>query len=697
MSDYCDTNQCFTTTYGTTQDDPLTKAGAYAELVRGDVTSQFKYIREDILGTPSSTTWDDTTQKWVNITGGGGSVVNDTMDAVTALMNFNFDLPVQPITFPEVENSVVYEFDLPPVEAKSFGNISDWSPGNTPSAGSLPSISGVNIPSFESSIGAIYIPPPPTPTVFTDPGDAPDSPGFIFPPAPTITLPDRPLMQQIVLPPAPNINLPTWEDLTFPQLETMNINTFINWSEPTYSPEIWTDVKAQIERFFAGGSGIRPEIEAAMVARGRDREDRLVRQQEMQATDEWAGRGYTAPPGMLVKRIDNIREEGIIKKLGLQREVIIKAMDEELANIRLGVQQGIVAEQMFVQIHLAAIERLFLVERLHVEWEIQKYNLLVEVFKAKLQENQIRAQVFEIQVRAEMAEIEVFKALIDAELAKAEINKTLIQAYVAEIQARESIVNLYKAQLEAVGIQASVFETEVKAYGETVSAFATRVNADKLRFDAYESQVRGEATKANVIEAEARAYQAEIGGIEVGVRAETAVLEGAISEFRANIDAYEARIRGQVGKNQAELAALQGNVAGYQADTQRYIAAANVEEVRAKVELAGWEVENRFNLAWFEAKVKEFEVTINELLGQKALIVDALKAAGNLSSTIAAGGLAALHASATISGQGSMSGTGTDSRQNSNSTSTNFGCDTSKNVNWSIQSATPPDNLACVF
>lgn len=661
---------------GGTSNNPFENAKTLANETKTFVFDQFRYLKGTILGE-------------------GGDSLAGVDEAIDALSTFDFTLPeggelIKPI----VDWNLNMDFDLPPVTAGDFGIISPFDPGSAPVLGNLPSISNVNIPDFNPSIASIYIPDAPIPAIFLEPDGPPDAPTLVFPDAPVISLPDAPLLQQISLPPRPVVTLPDLELVDFPELENMNINTYINWSEPTYSPEIWTDVKAQLLAFFAGGSGILPAVEAQMVARGRDREDRLVRQNEMQATEEVAARGYTAMPGTLLKRIDKIREEGMTKKLGLQRDVVIKAMEEELANIRLAVQQGIQAENMFIQIHLAAVERLFLIERLHVEWEIQKYNLLVEAFKAKLSENQIRASVYQVQVQAAMAEIEIFKAFIDAELAKAQINTSLVEAYKAEIEAREALVNIYVAEVRAVDIRAQVFATEVAGYRGTVEAFAARVDADKSRFEAYEARVRGEAAKANIIEAEARAYQAEVGGIEVGVRAETAVLEGAVSSFQAEVTGYEAFLRGQLGKNQAELAAIQANVAGYQADTQRFIAKTGAEEAKTRAELSAWETENRLNLAYFEAQIKEFEMTLGKIIAQKDLLLDAIKAQGQLSSTVSAGAMAAMHAGATMSGSGALSASGTDGVSFSYSDAQSKSCSTSNSANLSYEADSDP-TLEC--
>ena len=662
---------------GSFSTNPFENSVEFANDVQAFVEGQVSYLKTAILGS-------------ANV-----SSIEEVGSAIDALANFELELPNDlTLLNPNLDATITAEFDLPEVNVSDFGQISPYTPGAAPTLGSTPNVDAVTIPTFNPSIGAIYIPDPPTPSTFADPGDVPSSPTLIFPDAPSITLPEEPALATINIPPAPDITIPTFDETAFPTLEELDIDTLLPWQEPTYTPEIWTDVKAQLQRFFAGGTGLRPEVEDAIVNRGVEREDRLVQQSIQEAEEEWSRRGFSAPPGMLVQRIDRLRDEGLLKKLGLQREVVIKAMEEELQNLRFACQQGIVAEQLFIGIFLASVERLFLVQRLNVEWQIQIYNILVQAYQAKLQEHAIRAQVFEVRVRAALAEIEVFKALIDAERAKAEINRALVEAYTAQIQARESLVNIYEAQVRAVGVRASVFETEVNAYRAKVEAFGERVNADKLRFDAYEAQVRGESAKAGIIEAEARAYQAEVEGIGIGVRAQVARLEGAISEFRAEVEAYEAQLAARAELSRTELAQIQANVAGYQADTQRFVAAAGAEEAKSRVELAAWETRNRVEVAAFEAQISKFRALLEKAVQQANMALEGIKSAGDLASTISAGALAAMHVGATMNGSGSVNATGSDTVSFGYSQSK--GCSTTRNVSLNYEADVEPD-FSCEF
>jgi hypothetical protein len=659
--------------------NPFENATQIAGAAQRTVIEQLGYIKTKILGTEAADS------------------INMLNTQLGLLGAFEVDMPPDlKACPPDFLTGLQLNMDISDIDKNTFGQITSYTPGVAPTADTFPTVDDPNIPSFSPSIVGINVPAAPNPSNIALPGDGPDSPVFVYPDEVDITLPDEPSLLGIVIPPTPDVEIPTLDLSTFPTLAPLSIDTFIDWTEPTYAPEIWTNVKTQILTFLNGGTGIRPDVEEAIVNRGRDREDRIVRQQVQEAMEEWASRGYTAPPGMLAKRIDTIREEGTLKKLGLQREVVIKTMEEELTNLRFAVQQGIAAEDLFIRLHLAAVERTFQVQRLHVEWQIQVYNLTVQAYQARLQENLIRAQVYEVQVRAALAEIEIFKALIEAETLKTEVNKNLVDIYTAQIQARESLVNMYTAQVGAVKVRAEVFATQVGAYRAEVEAYAAKVGADKLRFDAYESRVKGETAKADIIEAEARAYQAEVQGIDTGVRAQVAALEGAVSKFRADVEAYDAQLRGYVALNQNELSQIQANVEGHRLDVQRFVAESGVEVEANRLEATVWEAENRIELEAYRAEIERIRIVMEKAIQESTLMLESIKASGDLASTISAGALAAMHVGATTAGNGTVNAAGQDSVGFSWREARSKACNRTHQTSISFD-ATDAPNLECDF
>lgn len=614
-------------------------------------------------------------------------------NAITNLQNFDYSSPLPDLGVdltPQPQISL--EFTVDPLgDPTLFGVVDPFDLDNSISTSGLPSISAVNIPAFNPTPLSVNIPDAPIPENITRPGTVPANPGFVYPDAITISLPGQPNLVNINI---PEFTSPTIADFApdFPEFVPKDINTAINFLEPTYNREAIDEVLTQISTFFAGGSGIDPDIEDSLVARSRDREDRLVRQEVQQATQEWANKGYTAPPGMLAKRLDNIREEGTLKKLGLNREFTIKVHQDEIDNLRFAVQQGIAAENLFVQLFLAKVERLFEIQRLAVLWEIELYNAAVTIFQAQMEEVKIRADVYEVQVRAALFEIEVFKALIEGERIKSDINKNKIDAYKAEIDARTALVQMYEAQVRAVGVQADVFATEVNAFRAEVEAYAAEVGADKNRFDAYASRIRGEVAKVSILESEANAYQAEVQAIETGVRAEVAALDGEVKAVEAQIRNFEAKVRGYIGKAQVQLAAIQANTAAHDIDVRRKSLEISAEESADRVELAAIDATNRTNQEQQRNQILAYSAKLEALLEEMKMRLQSITSAGQLASTITAGALAAAHVGATVSGSGSMQASGTDGVSFSYQDSTS--CSTTNNSTISFESTTVP-NVNC--
>jgi len=626
------------------------------------------------------------------IVGDGTNVLATAIGAIESLQTFDFSSSLPDYTEPNlVYADVIGSFAVPGVLAPNvFGVLESWDTDNDIDISGLPTISAVNIPTFSPTQLTIQIPSPPDPISVTKPGSPPVNPGFTFPDEITVVLPGSPDLINLTIPETPTVTLPELS-LIYPVFSDRDVNTGITFTEPTYDQQVIDSVITQIETFFAGGSGIDPLVEENIFARSRDREDRTTRQQEMQAIEEWAQKGYTAPPGMLVKRIDNIREENTLKKLGLNREQTIKVFDTEIENLRFAVQQGIAAEQLFIQLFLARVARLFEIQKLSVQWEIELYNVSVAIFQAKMQEVQIRASVYETQVKAALVEIEIFKALLEAEQTKTQMNLAKIEAYKAEIQARVALVDMYKSQVQAVAIEADVFKTETDAYKTTVDAYSAEVNAESKRFDAYATQIQGEVSKVGLIEAEARAYQAEVQGIEVGVRAEVAGLQGAVSALEVEIRNYEAQVQSKLGKSRNQLDAIQANATAHGIDVQRKNLEISAEETTARLGIATIDSANRTNADIERNSIAAYVAKLEVLLEQVKLNLGAISSAGQLASTISAGALAAAHVGATVSGSGGMNATGSENSSWSNSTSK--GCSTNTSITYEADAE--PDMGVC--
>lgn len=586
---------------------------------------------------------------------------SSTADELTALalesigalasIDFNYDPGPNPAA-PNIDSTVNVDLDLPIITPTSFGEI-QYNLGAGPELEDVPDLVDLAIPTFAPSVTGLAIPEAPAPA---DLGTEPTEPvtgEVTLPPAPSVAIPDAPLLDDITPPVFAGLNLPVF-NATLPTFEATDLPGILQWDEPAYVTEILDEVLAKIRALWAGGSGIPAAVENAMVERAMAREDVIAEREINSVATEFSDRGFTTVSGPQAARADAIRDELSIKKLGLNRELVIEFAKFEIENIRFAIQQGIAAENVLVNIHLNAAQRLFEVARYQVESQINIYNAQVAVFNARMTAYKTEADVFDIKVRAELAEIEVFKAEIDAEIAKGQINEQKVRSYSAQIQAVQTEVEVFKARMQGAGIESDVIRTKIESYKARVQAYAERINADKTRFEAYEARVRGEIAKAGVIDAEARGYAALIQGKVAQADIETKKIDLTLNKNRLKLEEYVAGVEAERTKIQAQLGTIQAGATAYTADTQRFAAVAGAETAKAQLQVSAKETELRTNIAFYQAQVQKYLGNMESLIRQASLIVDSLKAAGSLSATLAAGAMAGVHVGATLTGSGSV-------------------------------------------
>jgi len=660
--------------------NPFENAASYLGISSSDNITKFV---KDQIDFAESIVNESTTRAYTSI---------EALDDVQLLIPDTIVPVLDPLDF-----GFTFEFTTVPLDPTVFGIVPDYTLGPAPVFTGDTSINVPSIPNFTPSFTNFSVPPAPVLTLPPDPGNAPAVVPPVFPAAPILTDPVLPGFSQIVLPAAPNITIPTFSGV-FPVFDGVAPDVAFNWNEPTFTETILDQTIAQIETFLAGGTGIKVNIQDLMFNQAVEREDRIAVQAIQEVTDDYAARGFTLPPGLLQKRINAVRSDRDLKKQGISREILIKTMDVEIENLRFAVEQGNIAEGLYVQMFLASVERTFLAQRLSIEFSIQLYQILVDIFRAKQEEVRTRANVYEVEVRAALTQIEIFKAQVDAELAKVQVDLAKVELYKAQIEGLKTFVEKYEAEVRAESAKLEAQRIQVLAFGETVNAYATRVGAEKIRFDGYESRVRGELGKAQILESEARAYASEVQGVESNVTAQARAIEGEVGAFTAGVQAYVAESTSFRDRANVQLEGIRAGVAGYQADTQRYVADINRQEAIGRINLAAWNAGLETQLGYYRTQLGKYDIDARLLSEQARLALGGLEAAGGLATTIVGGALAAMHVGATVSGSGSVSASGTlsDSYQTSKSISdsVNVSEDIAQSIRYNINADGGTDTVA---
>jgi len=540
----------------------------------------------------------------------------------------------------------------------------------------------INLPSMpEAGTSSVDIPAAPTlPTI-----NVPAPPGMS-----TIALPQSPAIDTaITMPSAPNLVLPEMEALdaitlpafTYPDLPTFDgtppdpdsikaPGVFLNWHEPEYRSEVLDEILPQVRAMLQGGTGIPPVVEEALFARTRERERAETEREIQAATDTWAARGFSMPPGMLAKQAAVLREQGRLQAAELNRDIMVQAATWEIENLRFAVQQGIALEQLTQNLFGNMVQRLFEAARFQVESEITVFNAHVGLFNAKNQAFATYADAYRIKLEHALGKLQAYKTAVDAQVAAGQINQQRVEVFKGKVDAVLAHVEIYKAMVQGEAAKTEVIKGQFDAYRAEVAAYGEQISAEKVKFDAYAAQVQGVTAQANVFEAQARAYASRVQGAvaQADVQAKNAQIR--IESIRAQAQVAEAQVGAYKAKADFAMTKISRALAAIQAQSEAARAQANADAAIAEATSRISDMASRTQIAYGEALVARYQAASSASIQKAGIAVEAAKAIGQYSAQLAAGAMSAAHVSASISASGS--GSSSYSRSESTSTSHNY-------------------------
>lgn len=604
-------------------------------------------------------------------------LVTDTMADMKAIVDTHittFDAVVNELANTHVDDpsfanpSLDFSFVPPPILAANLTPIDyhalTLAAGQVPVAptlaGSFDTPPVINMPA-QPVMEAISIPAAPLMAVVSAPARPVVDTAVVIPDAPALVMPVAESLTTISVPTFTAPTLPTFNE-TAPLFEAVAPSVSMNWIEPVYASENLDSVLAVLARMRLGGTGLTPAIEQQMFERSRAREDRVAAQAVQELYNNYAGRGFVAPPGVLQNQLAGVREKSALQVNALQRETMIKIADIEIENLRFSVTQGMAAEQVLVSIFDNAAKRAFEVAKFTVESLLAVYNTKVNIFNALMQGYQTKAQVYKTIVDGQLAALESHRIELEGAKVSSEINQQRVQTHTAQVQAVMAYIEVYKAQLQGVQSRVDVAKTTMEAYRTDVQAYAETIGAEKAKFDAYRAQVEGETAKGQINQSRASIFSTLVQGeaAKAGIwrsQAETEIAKMQLqtSGYTASVEGYRAGIQAQVSAVQAASEVLRAEVTSVAARNS-----AVSEANRAAISLG--EMRLRSNIAKADTSVKLYEVNLTKLIQSKNLHADSLKSAGQMLSTLVGGAMAAQHTQVSMG----ISSSSSDSRSFNN-------------------------------
>ncbi|RLL50329.1 hypothetical protein D9K79_00840 [Acinetobacter cumulans] len=529
-------------------------------------------------------------------------------------------------------------------------NLSDL---DIPSAPELPAIQLPDLP------GIANIPMPDKPAIDTD---------IQIPAVPDLQMPEMAELVQLKLPDFVFPELPDFNG-TPPSLSGIAVpNVFIDWQPPEYKSGTLDDIRQKVKIWMAGGTGLPAPIEDALFSRARSRSSKEVERSVQEVVNEWAGRNYTMPQGMLVKQVAAIRENGQLQANDLNRDILIEASKMEIDNIRFMVEKGIALEQLTAGIFQNTVNHLFETAKFNAESQINVFNAQVALFNAQNSAFELLTSVYRTKLEGTFAKLTAYKAAVDAQVALGQINEQHVQVFKAKTEAVLSNVELFKATMQGVSVRSDIIKNQFDAYRSEVQAFSEQISAEKTKVDAYEAQTRAVSARVGMFEAETRAYASTVQALQTKSSLKSDEIKLKMEAARTWIAKYGADVEGYKASLQTRLSEAQLNTAAFSAQVDAWKAGAGVEISHAEMQSRFTDGNTRTNIAIAEMQIKEYEAKIQKSLQEAQLALEQAKALGQYSAQLAAGAMSATHVSASISGSGSSS----TSKSNSVSESHNY-------------------------
>lgn len=317
-----------------------------------------------------------------------------------------------------------------------------------------------------------------------------------FPEVPEIednfVMPDLPSKPQTDLPNAPvladhtipdfvsDVVLPQFTDV-FPAvnltpIEEVNIKSLFSFLTFDYTPQLSELHDILLDRIVNGGTGLPANIEDEIWNRNLERDQQALQDSVDDVTNQWAKMNWTLPDGLLASSILALNTEYANKRLDASREIAIKQAELEQVNINESLKLFAAIEEAYngimVQYINAAANALKTATDVAValyNTTVQYYNLLLDVYKAK---------------------ITVYQSLVEVKKVEADVYTATIAGIGQAIAADEAKVNVYVAEISAEEAKLKAYETELRGIIAHIEAIKTWLDIGKTRMDLFAAETR---------------------------------------------------------------------------------------------------------------------------------------------------------------------------------------------------------------
>lgn len=474
--------------------------------------------------------------------------------------------------------------------AKPVANLPTVAPMALPTASDgselVVGVDDITVPEYTAAVTAISLPDAPEPIDVSGRPAMPDVGEVAVPDAPDIAGPDLPELAPIVLPVFDFSALPTFQGVR-PQFTAAAPEAVLNWSSQDYASALLEQVKARVAAMLDGGTGLPPEIESALFERARARESSTALARVQDALDTWAGRGFSMPPGMLVANVNAAQQQSHLAANDLSRDILSKAAQWEIENLRSAVQGGVSLEQTLMQVFKDMRALALDAAKEQLLASLKLYDSFVAKFNADQQAYQADVAVFREEVAKALG---IIRAEVDTAQLAGQLNEQRLRQYVAEWDGIGKRVEVFAQRMRGAELDASIKREKLARWGEEMGGWVKQIEGQQAAWAGYETAVRGQAALVSLEQASVQAFSERLRG--TGLKTDIAVkktesrlaaLREATARFTALVGAERERLSGDVSVlgAQAKVYETDANLYATDAKTQIDQAGLGLEAFKA--------------------------------------------------------------------------------------------------------------------
>lgn len=523
----------------------------------------------------------------------------------------------------------------------------------------VPDAPAVNVPSVQleaSPVEPASLANPPTFTLTPKPDIlVAERPGA----APVLTLPDRPEAPEMSAPDLPVleiIELPDVPDVTFemfseipPEFDAPVPNELLNFVETPYASDLMARLKQQVTAMIDGTYYLPAAVAAALWGQAIQREDQSSMKLEQEAREMHVSRGFSEPNGILDARIMEVKFQNRTKRAELNRTVYIRTEEVALENLRFGVQQGIALETTLLQAHLAIEERKFQLTVKAKDVALAVFNAQVTRYNSVIQAYNARVDAYKAFLDGLRARVDIYRAQVEGAKVRGDINEQRVRLYGEQIRADSARADMFRSQIEGFRAVVDSERSRIEGYGAEVNAYRALVESHATEWEGYRAQVQANAEEGRLYETLARVYGSRVDVWRTKGEAQFAQQRGNLASADAQLRQHASQVQAVLAKLQAATALIGAQSAQNESLSRVYGAEANIEATVSESNARAFAAETERARAEADLALRDVSLQIEQLLGVKGLLLEALKSGAQASSQVAASSLSALNVSAGIS------------------------------------------------